>query len=81
MFASNLVFRQSVWCLVAFEANLWLCSSARRDSTSPTSMRNKETTWLHGIRETEKDNVRFATTYYAVRLTGIPRNQNNKAIW
>ena len=36
MFASNLVFRQSVWCPVAFEANLWLCSSARRDSTSPT---------------------------------------------
>ena len=59
--------------------------SVRRDSTSPTSMRNKEITWFHGIRETSEKTrdlrLQIRISYYAVRLTGIPRHQNNKAIW
>ena len=57
----------------------------RRDSTSPTSMHNKKTTWFHGIRKTsqKRDDLRLLIriSYYALGLTGIPRNQNNKAIW
>ena len=55
MFASTLVFRQSVWCPVAFEANLWLCSSARRDSTSPTLCTTKRSLGSTGYEKIKKN--------------------------